>query len=88
VLDSLYESEERDVETKGRKHKFSVADKFRIIDDRPATAEVQGRIGTVVAQGPGKAEYTVKFDDDPNTVTYVQSNWMKPIEQAKPVSAA
>src|SRR4029077_11136332 len=70
------------MQMRGRRHKFSSGDRFRVKADLPAPADFRERVGTVVAQGPGKAEYTVRFDDDPNTETYLQSNWMEPIEQA------
>jgi hypothetical protein len=70
----------------GRPPKFSTGIRFRVRESAPA--DFRERVGTVVAQGPGKGEYTVRFDDDPNAATYLQSNWMEPIEQAKPVTAA
>ena len=70
----------------GRPPKFSNGDRFRVKDGAPA--DFRERVGTIVAQGPGKAEYTVKLDDDPNSVTYLQSNWMKLIEHPEPVTSA
>jgi hypothetical protein len=87
VLESTLERE-TDMQTRGRTHKFSIGDRFRVKADLPAPADFRERVGTVVAQGPGKAEYTVRLDDDPNTDTYLQSNWMEPIEQNQPVTAA
>jgi hypothetical protein len=72
----------------GRPPKFSTSDRFRVKADLPAPADFRERVGTIVAQGPSKGEYTVKLDDDPNTLTYLQSNWMELIEQPKPVTAA
>ncbi len=84
----MIESEVSDMQTRpsGRPPKFSTGDRFRVKESAPAWCTEQR--GTVVAQGPGKGEYTVRLDDDPNTETYLQSNWMEPIEQAKPVTAA
>ncbi len=76
------------MQTRGRRHKFSSADRFKVRADMPAPADFRERIGTIVAQGPGKGEYTVRLDDDPNTLTYLQSNWMELIEQPEPVIAA
>lgn len=63
----------------GTKRKFADGDRFRGKEDiKPAW--VRERTGTVLNHGPGGAEYTVVFDDDPKTVTYVQSNWIERIE--------
>ena len=70
----------------GKPPKFSVCDRFRVKESAPA--DFRERVGTIVAQAPGKAEYMVKFDDGPNSVTYLQSNWMEPLEQSKRVTAA
>lgn len=75
VLESTLERE-TDMQTRDRTHKFSIGDRFRVKADLPAPADFRERVGTVVAQGPGKAEYTVRLDDDPNPDTYLQSNWM------------
>jgi hypothetical protein len=65
------------MQTRGRKHKFLIGDRFRVKADLPAPADFRERVGIVVAQGPSKGEYTVKLDDDPITETYLQSNWME-----------
>jgi hypothetical protein len=77
-----------DMQMRGRRHKFSNGQRFRVKGDLPAPADFRERVGVVVAQGPAKAEYTVRFDDDPTNVTYLQSNWMELIEQPQPVTAA
>lgn len=64
---------------RGRKHKFSSGNRFRVKDERPAPADFRERVGTIIEQGPGNAEYTVRFDDDLANVTYLQSNWMEPM---------
>ena len=76
------------MKTRNRRHKFSNGDRFRCKADLPAPADFRERVGTVIAQGPSKGEYTVRLDDDPNTLTYLQSNWMELIEQPEPVTAA
>lgn len=85
---STIESEVIDMQPREKRHKFSTANRFRVKDDLPAPADFRERVGVVVAQGPGKAEYTVRFDDDPTNVTYLQSNWMELIEHTQPVTAA
>ncbi len=84
----MTENEAMEMQSRGRKHKFSTGDRFRVKAGLPAPADFRERVGTIVAQGPGKAEYTVSFDDDPNIVTYLQSNWMELIEQDELVAAA
>jgi hypothetical protein len=70
------------MQMRGRKHKFSSKDRFRVKESAPA--DFRERLGSVVAQGPGKAEYTVILDDDPNNVTYLQSHWMETIVETEP----
>lgn len=65
----------------GRRRKFSNGDRVRGKETAPA--EFRDRIGTIVEYGPGKAEYTVRFDDDPNTVTYLQSPWLDLLTQTE-----
>ena len=64
----------------GRPPKFSSGDRFQ--GKGTAPADFRERVGTIVAQAPSKGEYAVRLDDDPNTVTYMQSNWMELIETA------
>jgi hypothetical protein len=70
----------------GRPPKFSTGNRFSVKESAPAWCREQ--LGTVVGKGPGKGEYTVRLDGDPNTETFVQSNWMEPIEQTKTVTGA
>lgn len=63
---------------KGRPAKFSSGDRYKGKDAAPAW--VQERTGVILNQGPSAAEYTVVFDDDPNTISFVQSNWIEPQE--------
>ena len=83
VLESMIGSEDIDMQTRsiGRPPKFSTGERFRVKESAPAFCSEQ--VGTVVAQGPGKAEYTVRLDDGPNTLTYLQSNWMEPVDCRK-----
>jgi hypothetical protein len=63
----------------GRPPKFSTGDRFEGKETGPA--DFRERLGTVVVQGPGSGEYTVRFDDNPTVVSCVQSNWMESIPQ-------
>jgi hypothetical protein len=65
------------MEMRGRRHKFTAGNRFKVKDDLPAPADFRERVGTIITQGPGKAEYTVRLDDDSSNVTYLQSNWME-----------
>jgi len=71
---------------RGRRHKFSAGNRFKVKDDLPAPADFRERVGTIITQGPGKAEYTVRLDDDSSNVTYLQSNWMELIVATEPPS--
>jgi hypothetical protein len=63
--------------TIGRPPRFKTDARFKGKDEGPA--DFRGRIGTVVIQGPGAGEYTVRFDDSPAVVTCVQSIWIEPL---------
>jgi len=69
-----------DMQARGRRHKFSIGNRVRVKDDLPAPADFREKVGSIVAQGPGKGEYTVRLDVDSSTVTYLLSHWMEPIE--------
>lgn len=73
------------MQAKGRPTKFSGGDRYRGKDAAPAW--VQERTGVILNHGPGAAEYTVVFDDHPNTISFVQSNWIEPVEQPESVQA-
>lgn len=62
------------------RRKFANGD--RVIAKESAPADFRERIGTVVDYGPGKAEYTIRFDDNPTVVTYLQSPWLDSLATA------
>ena len=63
------------------RRKFANGDRVRGKETAPA--DFRGRTGTIVEYGPGKAEYTVRLDDDPSTVTYLQSYWLELLEETQ-----
>jgi hypothetical protein len=60
--------------TRISKRKFSGGDRVRGGESAPA--DFRNRVGTVITYGPGTGEYTVRLDDDPTRVTYLQSWWI------------
>lgn len=73
------------MQTRGRKSKFS--DWRPISGKETAPGDFKERLGTVVVQGPDSGEYTVRFDDNPNSVSCVQSNWLEMIQRPETVTA-
>lgn len=61
----------------GRKPKFAAGDRARANDKAPS--DYRGRVGVVVAIGPGKSEFRLSFDDGAE-FAHLMSWWLDRVE--------